>query len=125
MRYPLILSFGVAGLILLPRTANANPYVKTYNQFMGYASTGEPIALMTVKTPFRGGVGSFVTYRIGNDVVNTGIQCISYGGDPRPCFTDQGTRYAKSAATKKILSIACSYEKTIMNRHGSMYDTAP
>lgn len=92
---------------------------------MGYASTGEPVTLSTVKTLFRGGVGSFVTYRIGNEVVDTGIQCNAYGGEPRPYFTDQGARYAKSAATKKILSIACSYERNIMDRHGSIYDTAP
>lgn len=105
------------GLLLSCFAANsayANTYSKTYNQYMGVASTGENVTLLNVRTEIRGGYGSWVKYKIGGEVVDTGIVCPSEY-TPRGYFTDQGTRYAQSAATKKILSIACAYERSIIN----------
>ena len=98
-----------------PLDAIANTYIKTYNQYMGTASTGESLTLISVKTQVRGGYGSWVKYKIGQDIVETGITCPSEY-TPRGYFTDQGTRYPQSAATKKILAIACAYENSIINK---------
>lgn len=81
---------------------------------MGVSSTGENVTLLSVRTEIRGGYGSWFRYKIGGEVVDTGIAC------PNECtlrgyFTDQGTGYPQSAATKKILSIACAYERGIIN----------
>jgi hypothetical protein len=98
-----------------PLSSIANTYEKSYNQYMGTASTGETVTLIRVKTVIRGGYGSWVTYKIGSDIVNTAIACPSEYNQ-RGYFTDQGTRYPQSNATKKILAIACAYENSIVNR---------
>ena len=99
----------------VPLDAIANTYVKTYNQYMGTASTGESVILISVKTQFRGGYGSWVKYKIGQDIVEAGIECPSEY-TPRGYFTDQGTRYPQSVATKKVLAIACAYQNSIVNK---------
>jgi hypothetical protein len=81
---------------------------------MGTASTGESVTLISVKTIIRGGYGSWAIYKIGKDVVETGIACPPY--TPRGYFTDQGTRYPQSAATKNVLAIACAYQNSIVNK---------
>jgi len=101
--------------MLSPLDAIANTYIKTYNQHMGTASTGESVILISVKTQIRGGYGSWVKYKIGQDIVETGIVCPAEY-IPRGYFTDQGTRYPQSAATKKVLAIACAYENSIVNK---------
>lgn len=98
----------------VPLDAIANTYIKTYNQYMGTASTGESVILISVKTQIRGGYGSWVKYKIGQDIVETGIVCPAEYA-PRGYFTDQGTRYPQSAATKKVLAIACAYENSVVN----------
>jgi len=108
----------------LPLASLANPYVKTLNQYMGTASTGESVTLISIKTHFRGGYGTWVKYKIGADTVDSGIAC-SNEYTPRSYFTDQGVRYPRSNATAKILSIACDYEKKITAKFGKLYDTAP
>jgi len=101
-------------IIFSPLGAIANTYIKTYNQYMGTASTGESVTLISVKTQIRGGYGSWVIYKIGKDIVETGIVCPAEYA-PRGYFTDQGTRYPQSAATRKVLAIACAYENSIVN----------
>ena len=102
-------------IIFSPLGAIANTYTKTYNQYMGTASTGESVTLISVKTQFRGGYGSWVKYKIGGETVDTGIVCPNEY-TPRGYFTDQGTRYPQSAATKKVLAVACAYENSIINK---------
>jgi len=102
-------------IIFAPPDAIANTYTKTFNQYMGTASTGESVTLISVKTQIRGGYGSWVKYKIGQDIVDTGIVCPAEY-TPRGYFTDQGTRYPQSAATKKVLAIACAYENSIVNK---------
>ena len=41
-----------------PLDAIANTYTKTYNQYTGTTSAGEPLTLISVKTQVRGGYGS-------------------------------------------------------------------
>jgi len=102
-------------IIFAPLDAIANTYKKNYNQYMGTASTGESVTLISVKTQIRGGYGSWVKYKIGQDIVETGIVCPDEYTS-RGYFTDQGTRYPQSAATKKILAIACAYANSIVNK---------
>jgi hypothetical protein len=98
--------------------AQAKALERLYNQAMGKASTGEEVVLVKVETIFRGGFGSWVTYKIGSDTVRSGIQCPSSSlGIKVPYFTDQGRRYAQSSATKKILAIACEFEKQQVARN--------
>ena len=100
-------------VLLLPSRMNANPYTKTYNEYMGIASTGETVTLIHVSTTIRGGYGTKVRYRIGSDLVETGIVCPwPLGG--RAYFTDQGKRYPQSEATNKIFEIACIHEEQII-----------
>ena len=116
MRIYLSQTMPLLGLLMTfaPLDAIANPYIKTYNQHMGTASTGESLILISVKTQFRGGYGSWVKYKIGQDIVETGIVCPTEYS-PRGYFTDQGKRYPQSAATKKVLAIACAYENSVVN----------
>ena len=102
-------------VFIFPGASLANPYIKTLNQSMGVASTGEQVELLQVKVIIRGGYGTTVIYRIGRDTVESGIYCPSaeYDGN-QPYFNDQGKRYAQSNATSKILSLACQYEQKIL-----------
>ena len=79
---------------------------------MGIASTGETVTLIRVSTTIRGGYGTRVRYRIGPDLVETGIVCPWFLGG-RAYYTDQGERYPQSEATTKILDIACDYEEQV------------
>jgi hypothetical protein len=118
----------VLGLMAIasPLSVHAGTYAKVYNQYIGIASTGESVTLLSVKTIFRGGARTSVKYKIGGDAVESGIYCPHYQYDGRRAyFTDQGRRYAQSSATEKILSIACSYERTVSNKYGHLHDTSP
>ena len=112
----MIQSLGYAiSVFIFPGVLLANPYIKTFNQSMGVASTGEQVELLQVKVIIRGGYGTIVIYRIGRDTVESGIYCPSAGYDGnQPYFSDQGKRYAQSNATSKILSLACQYEGKIL-----------
>ena len=112
----MIQSLGYAIFVFIfPGVLLANPYIKTFNQSMGVASTGEQVQLLQVKVIIRGGYGTIVIYRIGRDTVESGIYCPSAGYDGnQPYFSDQGKRYAQSNATSKILSLACQYEGKIL-----------
>ena len=92
---------------------------------MGTASTGESVLLISVKTEFRGGIGSWVKYKRGSDTVESMFSCPVSKSDGRPHFSDQGVRYASSTATEKVLSIACSYHKFISDKYGHLYETSP
>ena len=96
----------------IPVASMANPYIKTFNQQLGTASTGEKVELLEVKVVIRGGYGTEVKYRIGRDIVESSIVCAV---DKQPYFSDQGVRYAQSVATKKLLSLACKYEQEILS----------
>ena len=112
----IVSSIGCVVFAFLPPGASlANPYVQTFNQSMGVASTGERVELLEVNVVIRGGYGTTVIYRIGRDIVESGVSC-PYEGDvgSQPYFSDQGQRYAQSGATRKILSLACQYERKIL-----------
>ena len=47
---------------------------------MGIASTGERVELLEVNVVIRGGYGTTVIYRIGRDIVESGVSC-PYEGD--------------------------------------------
>jgi len=111
-------------ILAMPSASLANPYVKTFNQYMGTASTGESVTLISVTTEFRGGYGTWVKYKIGADTVDSGIACSSENSQ-RSHFTDQGVRYPRSHATAKILIIACNYQNKIKAKFGKLYDTSP
>ncbi len=118
MKLPKIIlqSIGSALFIFIfPCASLASPYIKTFNQSMGVASTGEKVELLQVKVMIRGGYATTVIYRIGRDTVESGIYCpsSSYDGN-ESYFTDQGKRYAQSKATSKILLLACQYEQKVL-----------
>ena len=96
----------------IPVASMANPYIKTFNQQLGTASTGEKVELLEVKVVIRGGYGTMVKYRIGSDIVESWIVCPE---DEQPYFSDQGVRYAQSVATQKLLSLACKHEQEILS----------
>lgn len=96
----------------IPVASMANPYIKTFNQQLGTASTGEKVELLEVKVIIRGGYGTKLKYRIGNDIVESWVVCPE---DKQPYFSDQGVRYAQSVATKKLLSLACKYEQEVLS----------
>ena len=102
-------------VVIFPGASLANTYIKTFNQSMGVASTGEKVELLQVKVMIRGGYATTVIYRIGRDTVESGIYCpsSSYDGN-ESYFTDQGKRYAQSKATSKILLLACQYEQKVL-----------
>ncbi len=98
-----------------PSASLANSYVKTFNQSMGIASTGERVELLEVNVVIRGGYGTTVIYRIGRDIVESGVSCPDKENvGSQPYFSDQGQRYAQSGATRKILLLACQYERKIL-----------
>ena len=109
-------SLGYAiSVFIFPGASLANPYIKTFYQSMGVASTGEQVELLEVKVILRGGYGTKVIYRIGRDIVEGWIYCPSGGFDGnQPYFYDQGKRYAQSNATRKVLSLACQYQRKIL-----------
>ena len=96
----------------IPVASMANPYIKSFNQQLGTASTGEKIELFEVKVVVRSGYRTMVKYRIGSDIVESLIYCPE---DELPYFLDQGVRYAQSVATQKLLSLACEYEQEILS----------
>ena len=96
----------------IPVASMANSYIKTFNQQLGTASTGEKVELLEAKVVIRGGYGTMVKYRIGSDIVESSIYCPE---DEMPYFLDQGVRYAQSVATQKLLSLACKYEQEILS----------
>ncbi len=109
-----ILGYSIFAFIF-PGASLANPYIKTFNQSMGVASTGEQVELLEVKVILRGGYGTKVIYRIGWDIVESSIYCPFGGLDGnQPYFYDQGKRYAQSNATSKVLSLACQYQRKIL-----------
>jgi len=96
----------------IPVASMANPHIKTFNQQLGTASTGEKVELLEAKVVIRGGYGTVVKYRIGSDIVESWIVCPE---DEQPYFSDHGVRYAQSVATQKLLSLACKHEQEILS----------
>lgn len=109
MLYPALFSL-VMGIF--PSILYAQIYAKTFNKYMGTASTGEAVTLINVRTELRGGYGTRVKYQIGADIIESSVDCRERYN---PSFLErQKIRYPQSKATLAILKIACSHEEAIL-----------
>lgn len=97
-------------------------YAKTFNKYMGTASTGEAVTLINVRTILRGGSLTRVKYQIGANIIESSVDCRDRYN---PYFRNRQTiRYPQSKATSEILRIACSHEEDI-NRSPSKPGSFP
>lgn len=107
--------------VSISTAAHAQTYTQNIRSYVGTASTGEKVELISVKVTCRGGCQTSALYKIGPDIVNTGIYCPANGwSGSKPYFTDYGKRYAQSSATGRILQIACDYEKALNRRNNEL-----